>query len=376
MKVALVCDWYRPRIGGIELHLQDLAKRLVDAGHDVVAITATPGEPVCDGIRVRRIDAPRAPRFGFLITRAGIRAVGHAIADEAPDVAHCHVSIVSPTALGGALHSVRRGIPTVLTFHSIVPQTPLLARAVGTMLGSARWPAVFTAVSARVAGEVQPFAGEREVSVLSNGIDAKAWRTATVTSPDGRLELISVMRLNPKKRPLALVRMLRDVRSRLGDDFSIRLRIVGDGPELGALTRAVSRAGLERHVELLGRCSRARIRELLAESHVFVLPTVRESFGLAALEARCAGVPVVAMAASGVAELITHGREGLLAQSDEELAAHVAALARDRGRLREMAEFNARTAPPHDWPRVIDTHLAVYRDAIALREKVRAETNE
>src|SRR3954454_10508515 len=102
MKIALVCDWYQPRVGGIELHLADLAKRLIGAGHDVVVITPTPGAAECDGVRVRRVDGRRAPRFAFLVTPSGVRAVGEAITDEAPDVVHAHVSIVSPAAFGGA----------------------------------------------------------------------------------------------------------------------------------------------------------------------------------------------------------------------------------------------------------------------------------
>ncbi|HEX4683670.1 MAG TPA: glycosyltransferase family 4 protein, partial [Gemmatimonadaceae bacterium] len=174
MKVALVCDWYQPRVGGIELHLADLAKRLTARGHDVVVITSTPGAARHDGVRVRRTDGLRAPTFGFLVTPDGVRAVGEAIGEEAPDVVHAHVSIVSPAALGGAAYSVRRGMPTVVTFHSIVPQTRLLARAAGVMVGARRWAAVFTAVSKRVAREVEPFAG-REVRVLPNGVDAGWW---------------------------------------------------------------------------------------------------------------------------------------------------------------------------------------------------------
>src|SRR6185295_18978997 len=106
--VALVCDWYHPRFGGIERHLQDLVAALAAAHHEVVVITPTPGDDLVDGIRVRRISAPRAPRFGFLVTPAGVRAVGHALVDERVDVAHCHVSIVSPAAMGGAAQSVQR----------------------------------------------------------------------------------------------------------------------------------------------------------------------------------------------------------------------------------------------------------------------------
>jgi glycosyltransferase involved in cell wall biosynthesis len=369
VKVALVCDWYHPRVGGIELHLQNLGARLVAAGHDVVVITPTPGAELVDGIRVRRIDAPLAPVFGFLATPAGIGAVGAALADERVDVAHCHVSIISPAALGGAHQAQLRGIPTVLTFHSVVPQTPTLARTVNLLFDTSRWRARFSAVSRRVAADMQPLAGRNEITVVPNGIDVGFWRVPPV--PHGsEVRLVSVMRLNPKKRPLALVAMMRRVMTSVGRASNVSLRVAGDGPQRAALEAAIKRAGLRDHIEIVGRRSREEIRMMLAESDVFVLPTVRESFGLAALEARCVGLPVVAMAASGVAELIEHGQEGLLARSDRELARHVTSLVRDDTLRASIAGHNRATVPPFAWPQVIDQHLALYRDAIALRSKV------
>jgi glycosyltransferase involved in cell wall biosynthesis len=365
VKVALVCDWYHPRVGGIELHLNDLAQRLGAAGHDVVVITPTPGAANVNGVRVHRIDAPRAPKFGFLTTRAGVRMVGDAIASERADIAHCHVSIVSPAALGGALHADRRRIPTVVTFHSVVPRTDLLARAAGFALGARAWRVRYTAVSKRVARDVHPFGGTVPVDVLANGIDVGFWRVAPTPRDDDVVRLVSVMRLNPKKRPLALVAMMERLRR-----LPVELRIVGDGPERTLLGRAIASSGLGDRIEICGRCSRDEIRSILAESDVFVLPTVRESFGLAALEARCVGLPVVGMAESGVSEIIAHDQEGLLAHSDVEFAAHVATLVNDRGKRETIAAHNRSTAPDCDWPRVIDAHLAVYREAIALRASV------
>lgn len=370
MKVALVCDWYHPRIGGIELHLQDLARRLIADGHEVVAITPTPGADSVDGVRVRRINAPRAPHFGFLYTPSGVRSLGNALAAERVDVAHCHVSIISPAALGGALEAEQRGIPVLLTFHSVVPQTQMLARAAGAMLGTNRWRARFSAVSDRVANGVRPIAGSRSLAILPNGIDVDYWRVDSKPRRASAVELISVMRLNPKKRPLALVGLVKRINAMLSSPERVRLRIIGDGPQRARLERAVRNNGLEGQIELLGHRTREQIRQLFAESDVFVLPTVRESFGLAALEARCAGLPVVAMAASGVAEIVRHGREGLLARSDSELATHVATLVRDPMRRHAIAEHNRDTTPPFDWSHVIDTHVALYREAIALRESV------
>jgi glycosyltransferase involved in cell wall biosynthesis len=372
LKIALVCDWYHPRIGGIERHLQDLAATLVAARHEVVVITPTPGDDRVDGIRVRRISAPRAPRFGFLVTPAGIRAVGNALADERVDVAHCHVSIVSPAAMGGAAQSVRHGVPTVVTFHSVVPQTHLLARAARATLGTATWPARFSAVSERVAREVGAVS-PNEMTILANGIDVGAWRMQPAPRSDDTVRLISIMRLNAKKRPLKLVDLMRALNARLPQEKPARLCVVGDGPERARLERAISRYGLGGQIEVAGQRSHSEIRNLLASSDVFVLPTVRESFGIAALEARCAGLPVVAMRASGVASLIEHGRDGLLAESDVELVSHVARLVCDSELRAAISDHNRRTSPPFDWPRTLDAHLAIYREAIALRDSACAD---
>lgn len=369
MNVALVCDWYHPRIGGIELHLHDLAARLAGAGHDVVVVTPTPGASIVDGIRVVRVDAPRAPGFGFLITPGGVRMLGAAIAREEPDVVHAHVSIVSPAALGGARAVARRGLPLVVTFHSVVPQTRLLARVTGNALGTSRWRASFSAVSRRVARDVQTIAPAQPMHVLPNGIDADFWRASDQLAERGErtTRLLSVMRLNPKKRPLALVDLMRQLRNRIEGDQRVMLRIVGDGPWRARVERAIARAGLASEIELLGHLSREQIRRLMAASDIFVLPTIREAFGLAALEARCAGLPVVAMRASGVAELIEHNVNGLLADSDADFAACVARLVRDPARRAAIATENRSSVTEHAWPRVLDAHLALYAEAISDR---------
>ena len=367
MKIALVTDWYEPRIGGIELHLRDLAARLSVRGHDVTVVTPTPGSAIVDGIRVHRVNAPRAPAFGFLYTPGGIRALGQALDEIGADVAHCHVSIVSPAALGGAAHAQRLRIPTVLTFHSVVPRTGLLAASARAALRTDRWNCIFTAVSARVARDVQPIAGSRRISLLPNGIDHASWQRDSARDTDD-VELLSVMRLNSKKRPLALLDVMRSLRAT--STRRVRLRIVGDGPLRARLEHDSERYALSNCVELLGHRSRAEIGALLAESHLFVLPTVRESFGLAALEAACAGVPVVAMRASGVSEFVEHGVNGLLASSDRDLASHVATLVDDAAQRRRLALADRAPLARFGWSAVIDAHLTAYRDAIALRANV------
>ena len=364
MRIALVCDWYEPRLGGIELHLQDLSRRLTDAGHEAEVVTTTPGAPIVNGIPVHRVPAVRAPKFHFACTPAGLRGVAEVIRREKFDVVHAHVSIVSPVAFAGAQAAQGARIPTVLTFHSVVPRTRWLASAANTLLRCSRWDAVFTAVSRRVAHDIQPLAGSRLIDALPNGIDTSFWTPRPRPSTPGPLELVSVMRLNAKKRPLALVQLMRRLETSI--DHPVRLRVAGDGPLRRQLERSVLRYGLGDRVEILGRLSRDGIRDLFAASDVFVLPTVRESFGLAALEARASGLPVVAMAQSGVAELVEHGVEGLLATSDAELARHTATLVGDSPLRHRIAEHNRETPVAMGWETVVPRHLEYYEIARSL----------
>jgi glycosyltransferase involved in cell wall biosynthesis len=180
------------------------------------------------------------------------------------------------------------------------------------------------------------------------------------------------MRLNSKKRPATLVRLVDAVQRRLPTTVSLRLSIIGEGPERRRVERSILRRRLSHCVELTGRLSHDQIRELYANSDVFVLPTIRESFGIAAAEARAAGLPVIARGDSGVGEWLEDEREGLLATSDEGLAKAMLRIATDDGLRERIAAHNRSTPPAFDWAPVLDRHLDVYARAMALRRSVSA----
>jgi phosphatidylinositol alpha 1,6-mannosyltransferase len=298
-------------------------------------------------------------------TRGGLRQVQQIVEQGQYDVVHSHLSIVSPAAYVGARTAQRLDLPTVLTFHSLTLGPRFVLSILSRALGLRRWKAIVSAVSTTAADRIAALVAQ-QVLRLPNGIDPTRWRVARGPKDSNEVHLITVMRLSRKKRPAALIRAFAALRKQVPEK-SFSLRIIGDGPERPRLERLVRKLGLQDHVYFFGYRSREQIRDLFADADVFVLPAKLESFGLAALEARTAGLPVVAMAETGVADFIHDGREGLLANSDAHLVEQLVRLARDAELRERIAEHNQERLPPLGWQGVVARHVRLYREAIAMR---------
>ncbi len=343
MRILHVTDSYLPTIGGIELHVRDLATRQQEGGHTVaVAARGEAADPAGDP--VRRVD--RSRRSWLL--------------DEAPDVVHAHVSIVSPFALATARRAGLMGIPTVVTVHSLwthVGRLPELAR---DAWGMRRWNVTWTAVSERAASPVREVLGV-PVHVVPNAVDLHDWAPFGGLPEVGPPRVLSVMRLTSVKRALPLVRMLHHAAARA----ELTATIVGDGPERVPVQRYLRRHRLGGRIRLTGALDRSEIRQQLAGASIFLAPAHRESFGIAALEARASGIPVVASARSGVATFIQHGVDGLLGDDDRGLADQLVALL-DDSRLRERIAWHNRAVPPRfGWSQALERTAELYERAAA-----------
>jgi glycosyltransferase involved in cell wall biosynthesis len=116
-------------------------------------------------------------------------------------------------------------------------------------------------------------------------------------------------------------------------------------------------------VELAGRGDHAQIKELYRRADFFVAPALLESFGIAALEARCAGLPVVAHASSGIRDFVRHGREGMLATSDADMVARIVDLTVHAPLREQIREHNRRILPSMNWTDSLNRCEELYRNA-------------
>ena len=370
MRIAHVSDCYAPRTGGIETQVRALAGRQASSGDEVRVITATPGhgevfagDDVVDGLTVHRVAAhlpfelPVHPRTG--------REVGRLLDAHRVDVVHVHAGVVSPFAWGAVRAATRRGIPTLVTVHSVWGP---LARP-GFSLSDALvrwtgWGVTLSAVSEVAAARMSAaLSGAQEVLVVPNGIDPADWTVIPEGADDGRLRVVTVMRMAPRKRTLPLVRVLAEAASVLAPGVRLTATIVGDGPERARAQKHVREHALDDTITFTGRLDRGGIRDVFARSDVYLQPSVKESFGLAALEARAAGLPVVARTQTGTTQFIHDGVQGLLAADDSGLARALVALGRDRALLASITAHNRGTPPQDAWPHVLDVVRAAYARA-------------
>jgi phosphatidylinositol alpha 1,6-mannosyltransferase len=369
VRIAHVSDCYAPRTGGIETQVRALATRQAAAGDVVRVITATPGhagvfagDDVVDGIPVHRV-AANLP-FELPVHPRTRREVGRLLDAHPVDVVHVHAGVVSPFAWGAVRAAAERRLPTLVTVHSV--WGPLARPGFGVsdaLVRWSRWGVTLSAVSDVAASRISaalPRAGS--VLVVPNGIDPAQWQVAPVGADRSVLRVCTVMRMAPRKRTLPLVRILESAATGLAGAATLTATLVGDGPERGRAEKHVREHGLADRIRFTGRLDRDGILAVFARSDVYLQPSVRESFGLAALEARSAGLPVVARSQTGTTQFVRDGVEGLLADDDAGLARALVRLGRERDLLDRMALHNRSTEPAESWPSV----LAIVRSAYAL----------
>jgi glycosyltransferase involved in cell wall biosynthesis len=377
VKIALLSDCYLPRLGGIEVQVHDLAERLISRGHEVVVFTATPGDhgerggfvDEVDGVSVHRL-ALRLP-FELPVNPLAARLLRRRLAGGGFDVAHVHMGVVSPFAVDCARVTTGLGLPTVMTWHCMLGSLEPVFRAAGQVRTWAARGVAMNAVSAVAAEPLQRIVGSSGVvNVLSNGIEVDRWAPqagqASVREAGGAVRVVSAMRLAGRKRPLPLLRIMARVRAIVPNDIGMSLEILGEGPDRRRLERFVAAHDMGGWVHLPGRVTRDELRQKYAASDIYAAPAPLESFGIAALEARTVGLPVVGRWGSGLQEFVTDGVNGYLAADDEAMAGALARLVADPELRGTMTAYNLGTSPAQSWGRILDRAEDEYRRAIAL----------
>lgn len=390
MRVAHITDCYLPRTGGIELQVRGLAHAQLAAGLEPFVVTATPANErqasipgeLDEGVPVHRLSV-RLPSQLPVSPYVNGRLRELLIAQRA-DVVHVHGGSISPFAWPALRTAVKAGFPAVVTVHSVWAQWAGLFGAVNSISGWRKWSVQWTAVSDVAAKDLRrALGGSVPVAVLPNGIDLSRWRPdgndnwsppgdGTEAAKDRPFTVVSVARFAPRKRMRPLVDILEDARAAVPQSIPMRAVLIGDGPDRNRVQRILQRQQMT-WVECVGWRNHDQIRSLYNRADAFIAPARYESFGIAALEARTFGLPVVTLTESGTASFIGNGREGLLAADDSGLARALAELATQPEMLSRIRNHNRNTEPAFGWPHVVRLTEDIYEAALGTPPGARNE---
>jgi glycosyltransferase involved in cell wall biosynthesis len=176
--------------------------------------------------------------------------------------------------------------------------------------------------------------------------------------------LLFLGRLDPRKG----IDVLLEAMSLIRDRTNLDLVVAGRGPEGPALEAACTRLGLENRVHFVGQTTGQNKLWLLQNGLATIVPSrTWEAFGVVAVESLAAGRPVIASQLPGLADLVQHGRTGLLVppESPENLAEAIAQVSRSPGLADEWGRAAKRFSQAFDWRNIAQQHLDLFRELIA-----------
>jgi glycosyltransferase involved in cell wall biosynthesis len=363
---VLILNWRdttNPEGGGSEVYAERVAAGLAAQGRAVTlfcaAHAAAPATERVGGIRVVRRGGRRTVYLQAWWAHLTGRLGGHDVVVDVQNGLPFFSALWCRRPLVVLVHHVHRE-----QWRVVLP--PLQAR-LGWWVESwlaprlyrrARYVAVSEATRRELVGlGVPPGA----VTVVHNGMTSPGPISAVARTPFPSVCVLG--RLVPHKRVELALEAAARIRLHLP---GLRVLVVGQGYWEPRLRETVARLGLQDAVELLGRVDEETKQRVLASSWALAMPSVKEGWGLAVLEAAANGTPTVAFrGAGGLGESVLHGTTGLLADDLDEFTRHLAWVLLNR-HLRERLGGAARAhAARFTWPQAVAAFARVLDGATA-----------
>jgi 1,2-diacylglycerol 3-alpha-glucosyltransferase len=378
LRIGIFTNCYYPLVNGVVGAVSLLRKGFLEAGHEVFLFT--PGfdhyqdteagifrYPAID--LIHKVKYPIAIPFSPRIKRElkGLQL----------DIIHSHHPFVlGPVALKLA-H--RRNIPLVYTFHTQYEQythyVPLPADWVRWF--STRQVRRFSQSVTQVTTPAESarrilleYGVTNSIQVIPNPIDlAKFLEHDGVAvrqkyQLDQEKLLINIGRIAPEKNLGLLLNSFQYMLAKAPPD-TLKLMIVGDGPELPHLIRMTTSLGIQDSVIFAGLIDPALIPQYLAAADLFVMTSTTEVKPLAQLEALASGLPIVAVSAAGANDTIVQGENGLLvAENSQDFAEAVLSLVFDLNRHQYFQGKARQTAAQYAYSTIAAQYLSLFEQLI------------
>jgi len=318
MNIAIVCY---PTFGGSGVLATELGKVLAEKGHNIHFITYQ--QPVRlsgfhANIFYHEVRVPTYPLFDFPPYETALASAMVDVANNHDiDILHVHYAIPHASAAYMAkqiLMKQGKRLPVITTLHgtdiTLVGRDKTYSPVVTFSMEESD---ILTAVSENLKEETyRNFSIQKPIEVIYNFIDIDRFNKKPVDAfkkliaPNGEKIIVHASNFRKLKRIQDVVKVFLEIDKKIPS----KLLLIGDGPErpeIEAFTRTCNQCG---EIKFLGK--QEQIEDILPIADLFLLPSEYESFGLAALEAMAAEVPVISTNAGGLPEININGFSGYM----------------------------------------------------------------
>jgi N-acetyl-alpha-D-glucosaminyl L-malate synthase BshA len=375
MNIGIVCY---PTFGGSGVVATELGKALANKGHQVHFITYQ--QPVrldrfTENIHYHEVNVSDYPLFDYppyeLVLSSKLVDV---VKYEKLDILHVHYAIPHASAAYMAqkiLEEEGIRIPFITTLHGTditllgkdKSFEPVITFAINQSDG-------VTAVSESLKADTyEHFNVVREIDVIPNFVCLKNRKHAIVDeelkgqlAPNGERLIAHVSNFRKVKRILDVI----EVFDRIHQKIPSKLLLIGDGPERHEAEAVSREKGLSEDVLILGKVTDTE--RILSATDLFLLPSEFESFGLAALEAMSAGVPVISSNTGGIPEVNRQGYSGYLSDVGdvENMATNALKILQSDEQLQQFKKQAFEQAKKFDIQKVLPMYEQLYQNVMKI----------
>jgi len=318
MKIGIVCY---PTFGGSGVVATELGIALAKKGHEIHFITyrqPTRLDFFSANLYYHEVDIKSYPLFEHAPYELALASkMVNVVKYEKLDLLHVHYAIPHASAAYMAkqiLKSQGLHIPVVTTLHGTditlvgkdVSYEPVVTFSINQSDG-------VTAVSLDLRkATYDHFPITKDIEVIPNFIDLNRFKKQKkehfkmAICPNGESLIVHTSNFRKVKRVEDVINVFYQVRK----SIPVKLLLVGDGPERDKMERLCRELGTCEDVRFLGKLE--AVEEVLSVADLFMIPSEKESFGLAALEAMACEVPVLSSDAGGIPELNLDGITGFV----------------------------------------------------------------
>ncbi|WP_161890271.1 N-acetyl-alpha-D-glucosaminyl L-malate synthase BshA [Pontibacter russatus] len=316
MRIGIVCY---PTFGGSGVVATELGKALALKGHQVHFITYSQPARLDlfnENLFYHEVYIPSYPLFQYPPYELALASkMVDIVRFEKLDVLHVHYAIPHASAAYMAKQILRTkgiSIPVITTLHgtdiTLVGKDASFEPVVTFSINQSDG---VTAVSDSLRTETfDYFQIEKDIEVIPNFINLDKFKRQKkdhfrmAISPNNEKLLVHTSNFRAVKRVDDVIRIFAKVRQQIPS----KLLLVGDGPDRPKMEKLCRQLGICNDVRFLGKLD--AVEEVLSIADLFLMPSEKESFGLAALEAMACEVPVVSTNAGGIPELNIDGETG------------------------------------------------------------------